>query len=66
MRLPPEPELAWLVASLHALVAEWEGPAHPDKAAGSRDAAAQLREVLAQLGHREPPLSPVPWTPRRA
>jgi len=67
VRLPPDPELAGLLASLYALADEWEGPhTHPDKGAGARDAAAQLREVLAQHGHREPRPAPAPWRPRRA
>ena len=69
MRLPPAPahELALLLADLHALADEWEGPhTHADKAAGARAAAAQLRAVLAQHGYREPRPAPAPWRPRRA
>lgn len=67
MRLPPDPELAWLLADLRSLADEWEGPhTHPDKAAGARDAAAQLRAVLAQHGYREPRPAPAPWRARRA
>lgn len=71
MRLPDqwaEAQLHALVRDLHALASEWEGHAHPDKAAGLRDAVAQLREVLAQHGYREPPVPrnpPPPWYPRR-
>lgn len=70
MRLPDqwaEAQLHALVRDLHALADEWEGAhAHPDKAAGLRDAAAQLREQLSQHGYREPPRRPPPpWYPRR-